>query len=120
MPYQVGDSYEVFERPAIDSRLIDKISRDPRVVIEQTGKLSSWGGLGGYKRLVRLPVDERLVYLALQAGIQEPADIAVALQDTLAISRSSRSKGGDGVVDPSSVITSIITKLQKKGLVRLK
>ena len=33
MPYRVGDSYEVFERPAIDSRLIDKISRDPRVVI---------------------------------------------------------------------------------------
>jgi DNA-directed RNA polymerase specialized sigma24 family protein len=63
----------------IDPRMIEIIQRSPKMLSEQGDLMAEWGGPEMYKVLARLPVNQRMTYFAVKAGIKTPEEISAVL-----------------------------------------
>lgn len=69
--------YQRMRRVPVDPRVVEEISRDPRMAAEQgPGFMGSWGGSAQYQALARLPVRERLAYSAVLDGHTTASEVA--------------------------------------------
>jgi len=93
--------YERLRRIPVDPRVTLVIERNPNLLAEQTGAMSSWGGPSQYRRFMRLPIEQRLCYAAILEGVTQEDQIGVVT----GLSSKEISRGLQG--------------LQKRGLVKL-
>ena len=84
MPTDFGKNLQM------DTRMVDKVQRSAAMSQEQgSGFLADWGGPSAYKYLARQPMEDRMTYLAVQAGYTSVKDIAdVTGLNTTAVYRS--------------------------------
>ena len=70
--------YEGMRRLSVDPRMVQEIQRSPSMRAEQGADfMQGWGGPEQYQMLARMPVPERLTYVAVSEGYTEPSEIEV-------------------------------------------
>ena len=92
--------YGEMRRISVDPRMVQEIQRSPSMRAEQGPEfLQDWGGPEQYQVLARMPVPERLTYVAVLEGYTEPSEIEVVTGLT------------------SGEVSGALTDLRRKGLV---
>jgi len=88
-------------RMSMDSRMVDEISRSPKMMADQgSGWLDSWGGTSGYQYWAKQPVSDRMTYFAVIEGYDTAKDIAdVTGLRGVDVVRSLAKLGDAGLVD---------------------
>lgn len=90
------------KRLPVDPRVVDRIQRSPQMMAEQGGAfLQSWGGPQMYQKGAKLPVNQRVVYHAVESGLRTPEEISPAVDLSI------------------KDVESALSQLEKKGLVSL-
>jgi len=68
-------------RLPVDPRVVERIERSPTMMSEQGPSfMATWGGAQKYKRVAKLPVNQRRVYYAVESGIKTPEALAMELR----------------------------------------
>ena len=63
----------------MDSRIVDRINRSPKMMSEQgQGYMAQYGGGSQYMAVSKLTSNERVAYYAVQDGFDNAADIVMA------------------------------------------
>jgi len=114
--------------PPLDSNLVNKFRLDPKQSLtEKAAMLSLWGGSSKYSTVVRLPVEERLVYLVYKKGVVEESLIEAEVSGTETFGGKIQSKElglrakslGLKVMEPTTKnVSTIMSSLRSKGLVK--
>lgn len=94
--------YTRYKRLPFDPRMVQEIQGHPGMRAEQgQGFLSSWGGTGGYQTMATMSPEQRVVYRAVEDGIETSGEIsqATGLSNT--------------------EVQSALTGLSKRGLVKV-
>ena len=77
------DLLKIEKAPSLDSSLVYKFKLDPKQSqASKSSMLSLWGGSSKYKTVVRLPKEDRLVYLVYLNGITDASAIEAELSGT--------------------------------------
>ena len=118
----------VEKAPPLDSNLVNKFRLDPKQSsTEKASMLALWGGAAKYGIVVKLPVEERLVYLVYKSGIVDESliETEVSSTETFGGKVESISSGlkvqtpGLREVQPTlSSVSTIMNSLRSKGLVK--
>jgi len=84
----------------VDPRIVERIQKSAVMRGEQSGFMDKWGGPEAYKKLVKLPQGDRLVYFAVLEGYSTPEEI-------------------EPIIDlPTNMIERSLSKLIGLGLIR--
>ena len=71
--------YEKVARLPVDSRIVDRINRSPKMMSEQgPGYMQGYGGGSQYMAVTKLTSNERVAFYAVQDGFDNTADIVMA------------------------------------------
>jgi len=69
--------YDRARRLPVDPRIVSRISNSPEMSREQGANfMEGWGGPSGYAAFSQLPVESRLVYMAVLEDYTTPIEIA--------------------------------------------
>jgi hypothetical protein len=118
----------VEKSPPLDSNLVNKFRLDPKQSsTEKTAMLALWGGASKYSIVVKLPVEERLVYLVYKSGIVEESLIEAEVSTTKTFGGKVQSLDSGLKVQtlglrefqPTfSSVSTVMNSLRSKGLVK--
>jgi len=71
--------YQKVARLPVDTRIVDRISRTPKMLAEQgPGFMSQYGSASQYMAVSKLNTNERVAFYAVQDGFDNAADISLA------------------------------------------